>query len=109
MTYQEIASMIDEIGYPNAYRAFDDDSGQQPPFIVFYYPGDDDFSADDCNYQTIRPLIIEFYTDHKDFAGEKKIEDALKAHSISYSRDETYIQSERMHEVLYQTDIVITE
>ena len=86
MTYAEISQMISAVGIPYAYHHFEEGSGQQPPFITFYYQGDDDFIADNINYQTIRPLTIELYTDNKNFALEAAVESVLTANDLAFSR-----------------------
>lgn len=107
MTYKEIAELIDGIGYPYAYYQFEKETAKEPPFICFYYPGRDDFLADDTNYAQITELIIELYTDNKDFAAEAAVESALEAAEIVYEKDETYIDSERMYMITYTTEVLI--
>ena len=107
MTYEEVASMISAVGVPYAYHHFDEGSGQQPPFITFYYDGDNDLKADNVNYQKVRPLTIELYTDNKEFELEEAVESLLSAHDLAYSRTEEYIDSERMYMVAYYTEVII--
>ena len=109
MTLQEVAQMVSSIGLPFAYYQFDDDTAVPPPFVVFYYPEDFDLKADGTNYKKIESLIIELYTDNKDFAQEAAVEAVLKAHELVWSRVETYIDSEKMYMVTYQTSILIEE
>lgn len=107
MTYAEISQMISAVGIPYAYHHFEEGSGQQPPFITFYYQGDNDFIADNINYQAIRPLTIELYTDNKDFALEAAVESVLTANDLAFSRTETFIDSEQMYMVTYYTEVII--
>ena len=107
MTYAEISQMISAVGIPYAYHHFEEGSGQQPPFITFYYQGDDDFIADNINYQAIRPLTIELYTDNKDFALEAAVESVLAANDLAFSRTEVFIDSEQMYMVTYYTEVII--
>ena len=109
MTLQEVAQMVSSIGLPFAYYQFDDDTAVPPPFVVFYYPEDFDLHADGINYKKIDSLIIELYTDNKDFAQEAAVEAVLKAHGLTWSRVETYIDSEKMYMETYQTSILIEE
>lgn len=108
MTRQAISYMLDTVGVPVAYHAFPE-TGQQPPFICYYYDGDNDFKADDRNYQKIERLIVELYTDNKDFALEGAIENALNSHGLVYAKQETYIDMERMYETIFETEVIITE
>lgn len=107
MTYKEIATMVGSIGLPYAYYQFTEATAKAPPFICFYFPGDNDFKADNSNYATIRPLTIELYTDNKDFDLEATVEATLKANGLVFSRDEAYIDSEKMYMITYQTEVVI--
>jgi len=109
MTTQDVASMVASVGIPTAYYQFPNDTGQEPPFICFYYPGDNDFKADNINYAKINRLIIELYTDSKDFALEAAVEQVLKDNELAFIRNETYIDSERMYEVIFETQVIITE
>lgn len=109
MTYKEVATMIAGTEIPFAYDHFDEGASSPPPFICFYYDGSLDLSADNTNYQQIRPLTLELYTDNKDFPAEAKVEAALNGAGLVYSRSETFIESERLYEVIYQTSVVITE
>lgn len=109
MTYKEVADMLHGIGLPVAYRSFPEGEISGPPFICYYYEGSRDFIADNINYQKIRQLTIELYTDNKDFDLEDVVEAALNSIGLVYSKDETYIESERMYMVTYETEIIITE
>lgn len=107
MTYTEIASMIESIGLPYAYYQFPEGTGQAPPFICFFYSGTDDVYADDVNYQRIVTLNIELYTSEKDFEHEAAIEQALAANGLTYYKEENYIDSEKMYQIAYETEVII--
>lgn len=107
MTYQEIQYIVETLGYPNSYYQFVEGTAVSPPFICWLVEGENDFKADDINYQQIRTLAIEFYTDSKDFAGEAAIEAKLTEFGFSYAKEETYIDSEHMHETIYTMEVVI--
>jgi hypothetical protein len=109
MTYKEVAQMVDDIGLPFAYDHFPTGQGPDPPFICFYLSGSDDFNADDTNYQKIRPLVLELYTDNKDFPLEETVETALNGAGLVFSREETYIDAERLYMVTFTAEIIITE
>ena len=107
MTPQQINTMIGSVGIPYAYYQFADDTGQQPPFICFFYGDSADLAADNTNYARIEPLYIELYTDEKDFALEKQIETLLNANDLVFRKEQTYLDDERMHETIYTTDIIM--
>ena len=109
MTYQEINTMIESIGVPSAYYQFTADTAQPPPFICFYFDYDADVYADNTNYQKVAHLIIEQYTDEKDFDLESTVESTLNNAGITYVRNETYIDSEKLYLVTYSTNLIITQ
>lgn len=107
MTYKEVATLISSFGLPYAYYQFEEGTAQPPPFICFFYPRSEDLLADDTNYQKIRALVIELYTDYKDFSLEETIETRLTEAGLVYARSETYLDDEKMFEVVYETSIVV--
>lgn len=109
MTIKEVATMVASIGVPYAYYQFPEGTGQATPFVCFFYSRNNDMKADDANYQKIEHLVIELYTDNKDFSMEATVESALTTNGMVWTRDETYIDSERLYEVIYEMDVVITE
>ena len=52
---------------------------------------------------------MKLYTDQKDLAAERKLEDALDACGIFYEKSETWIDSEKLYEVLYVFEMPIGE
>lgn len=110
MTYEEISSFIESLGLPCAYNEFPQNTEQEPPFICFLFDErSNDLMADDGNYMPIRPLSIELYTQNKDFELEAQIETALKGAGFPFVRLEDYIESERMYQITYETEVCITD
>lgn len=105
MTYEEVMAMLEETGLPFAYDHFAEGESPDPPFIVFLFPGTENVFADDRVWQKVNDLNIEVYTDVKNPETEGRIEDILTAHELPYEKTETWIESEKMYEVLYQTQI----
>ena len=106
MTYENVIEMLEEAGLPLAYDHFDEGESPEPPFLIFLFPGTDNLFADDTVYQKIDELNIELYTDKKDPETENLIEDILIAHELPYEKSEVWIESEKMYEVLYQTQMI---
>lgn len=107
MTPQEVNTMVESVGIPSAYYQFADDTGQQPPFICFFYDNSNDMPADNINYVRVERLYIELYTDQKDFALESKAEKTLNDNGIVFAKSQDYIDTERMHVTVYESDIVL--
>lgn len=109
MTYQQVAAMVRSIGVPYAYYQFPDGTGQACPFVCFFFSDSNDLAAENTNYQKIRTLNLELYTDNKDFELEETVETVLNSNGLVYDRSESYLDSERMFMVVYTTDILKTE
>lgn len=105
MTYKEIKTLLSTTNLPVVYYQWPEGQAPEPPYLIFYYPGDNDFVGDNSNYQKIRELTVELYTDQKDFALEETVEGVLSG--MVYSRYETYIDDERMFLVTYEMEVII--
>lgn len=97
----KVLEILEEIGLPYAYDHFAEGESPNPPFICYLVPETDNFSADGKAYYKINQFHLEVYTDRKDVATEKIIEDVLDKHEIFYDRTEVWIESEHLYEVLY--------
>lgn len=106
MTYKQIDTMVGLMGLPYAYYQFPE-TDQKPPFICWFLEGIDDVYADNANYQRIVNLTIEFYSDEKDFTNEAAIESQLTLSGLTYTKTETYIDSEKMHQTVYEMEVLI--
>lgn len=98
---EELLQILNETEIPFAYHHFAEGESSEPPFICYLLPGSNHFSADGKVYYKINEVHIELYTDCKDLAAEQKLEDVLNEHGIFYNKSETWIESERLYEVLY--------
>ena len=105
MTYEEINGMMQEIGLPFSYHHFAEGESPNPPFLLFLSPGENTFGADNLMYHSFKQLDIELYTDEKSPDTESRLEDILRQHHIFYNKSEVWIESERLYEVLYETEV----
>jgi hypothetical protein len=97
----EIITILKELGISFAYDHFAEGEGPDPPFICYRCPNSDNFAADGTVYFPITEIDIELYTDQKDPETEKKLEDLLVKGGIFFDKTETWIDSEKLYEVLY--------
>ena len=100
-----LLSVLDSIGIPYAYDHFAEGESPDPPFLCYLLPGSSNFSADGKVYHRVSEVRLELYTDFKDLPSEQKAEDALDAAGIFYNKSETWIDSEKLYEVLYSFDM----
>ena len=98
---EELLQILNETQIPYAYHHFAEGESPEPPFICYLLPGSNNFSADGKVYYKINEVHIELYTDLKDLVVEQQLEDVLDEHGIFYNKSETWIESEKLYEVLY--------
>ena len=105
MTHEEVMQMLAELKIPFAYDHFAEGESPDPPFICFFFPGSENFAADDVVYMEFSNLSIELYTDEKDPELEDSVEAVLNAHELFWNKSEVWIESEKLYEVLYQMTV----
>lgn len=106
MTYKDITDMLEEANLPLAYHHFAEGESPDPPFLIFLFPESDNFGADDKVFHKIDVLYIELYTDKKEPTLEESLETILDNHNLFYQKSETWIEDEKMYEVLYEMRII---
>lgn len=109
LTQAELAAALDSLGMPVAYGAFVDtpeNPAPPPPFIVYQFDRSTDLMADNRNYASIPLFRIEFYTEGKDPVREGRIEALLESLGLTYTKSEVWIDSERLFEVAYETQLI---
>ena len=104
---EELLQILSETQIPFAYHHFAEGESPEPPFICYLLPGSNNFSAYGKVYYKINEVHIELYTDLKDLAVEQQLEDVLDEHGIFYNKSETWIESEKLYEVLYTFEMEV--
>jgi hypothetical protein len=102
MTLNAVKTMLEELGLPLAYDHFAEGESPKPPFLVFTNPSDEVFGADNIVYADYHEINVELYTDTKQPELEKALEAILTQYEIYYLKTETWIESEKLYEVLYE-------
>lgn len=108
MTQEELYAVLVSLGLPVAYGEFKSTPqtpAPSPPFICYQFVDSDDLIADDVNTIELSNYWIELYTVKKDKAREKLIEDMLKSYSLPYYKHETWIDTEKMRQVIYEIQL----
>lgn len=107
MLITDIKTMLGQTGLNATYYQWPEKQAPKLPCLVWYLPNSDNFAADDKVYKHIETLNVELYTETKDFATEKAVEDILESWNMVWERSESYIENEHMYEVLYQMEVTI--
>lgn len=107
MKYEDINTMLTATSMSATYFQWPIGHVPELPYLVWYLPGSENFTADDKVFKKIDTLNVELYTENKDFAAEAVVESVLNANHMAWDKVETYIESERMYQVLYTMEVVI--
>lgn len=102
-----IIELLERVGIPFAYDHFAEGESPDPPFICFLLPASDNFSADGQVYYKVTEVHIELYTDLKDPQLEARLEAALDECGIFYDKNEIWIESERLYQVLFSFEMEV--
>lgn len=105
MTKEQIPEMLKETGLPFAYDHYAEGESVDPPFLLYLYPKAANFAADGIAYFKKDRLNIELYTDTKNPNIESQVEAVLDKHGFFYVKSEVWIETEKMYEVLYETEV----
>ena len=102
---KEVKKIIEAQDLPVAYRAWREGDAPPLPYAVYYAGKTNNFGADGKVYFSAQRYTIELYTEEKDPAVERALEDRLNAAGIFWTKDETYIESEHMNEIIYEIEV----
>lgn len=96
---KKIITEVKKIGIPTRYRVF---KGKPSiPFIVYYEEESVNYFADGKVYATNTEYVLELYSEKKEYAVEKQIEDIFDKFDIMWEKEEAYIESEKLIETIY--------
>lgn len=104
MTQIELLALLKTSGYPVAYHHFIDK--KDPPYVLYIRENDDNISSDAKVFGKFRYYRIELYTAIKDLAAEQMIEEILNTIDTEYTTDETWIESEKFYQVVFQIKVI---
>ena len=108
MTLNDIYTILKATGYPVAYSHFTGTTTTplpSPPYITYLSAYSSNLMADNKVYKKIDNLQIELYTIKKDLVAEKKLEDLLDTNDIAYETTETWIDTEKLFQKIYEISI----
>ena len=106
MTLQELKTALSAV-LPDKviYNAWPIGEAPPLPYICYYSTGSDNFAADNVVYDSQRPVRIELYTKQKDLATEAALEAKLGLSGLYWTRDESYIDDEKVFLTIYEVTI----
>lgn len=104
LTYLDVIAGMNSIGIPCVYHQW-----KEPPplpYAVIVHDDNEDFMADNHNYQDVGNYRLELYTAGKHPPTEKKVEQWLKDHRIPYGKSAVFLSSERMWLIAYEIQLI---
>ena len=104
MTYMDLMEEMKALGFPCVYHSFKNPPPLPYTIVVFTY--NNDFIADNYNYQNIGNYQLEYYNSKKYSPDEEKIEGKLKELGLAYNKSEAYIESEGLRQIVYEFQII---
>lgn len=104
MNVTELANHLNSIGLPIAYNHFTEPPA--PPYLVYLYSYSNDLIADNKNVMDVGIYQIELYTNKKDLASEKLVEDKLKEIELPYRKFEVWINEEKLYQIMYEVTLI---
>ena len=105
MTRKDVADMVAAMNFPWRYSHFSETP--TPPYVVYYYPSENDVMADNSNYVNKRQLFVELYTVSKDATTEASIESALKSAGLSWYKQTDFLNDEKLFQTTYESEVII--
>ena len=105
MTKKEVADMVASCGFLWRYDHFSQTPA--PPYIVYYYPNENDVFADDKNYVNRRSLHLELFTSEKDMTSEATVETQLAAAGLTWYKQTDFLNDESLFQTTYEMEVII--
>lgn len=105
----ELKRVLDLVGLPVTYShwtATTNNPVPPPPYICYLVDNSPNYIADNKVYKKIDDVSIELYTTKKDLAVESKLEKVLDDHGIPYVSSETFIDSEKLFQKIYEVRLI---
>ena len=107
MTITELYQGLVDTGLPVTYYDWTSaETVPEPPYIAYLHAYSNPVIADDHNILDIGVFQVELYTDKKDLASEKLVEDKLKELYLPYLKTETKLETEGMYQIVYEINLI---
>ena len=105
MTKDEVSNMINAVGL--SWRQDYFSQTPTPPYIVYYYPSENDVKADNSNYVNRRQLFVELFTKKKDETTEAVVETELRKAGLSWYKQTDFLNDESLFQTTYEMEVII--
>ena len=107
MTIAELYQGLVDTGLPVTYYDWTSaETVPEPPYIAYLFSYSNSLIAGDRNVADADIFQVELYTDKKDLASEKLVEDKLKEMYLPYYKTETKLETEGMYQIVYEINLI---
>ena len=105
--FGQLKEVLSNMDIPGAYYKFSEKNAPGGfPYYVYFSENTETFKADNISFVNIPIVFIELYTEYKDIELEKKMETILRNNGMPYEKEETFLDDEEGHMVIYTTCFV---
>lgn len=104
MQIGDLYTLLASTGLPVTYNHWKE--AHEPPYIVYLATGSDNEGADNKVCNKAINYDIELYTDKKDTETEATLEILLDENKIFWDKVETYIDGEKLYQVVYSIQLL---
>lgn len=105
MTDGELLNVLKSSGIKFVYSHWPENVDPSPPYGVYLLTEETVFYADGEMYFRSAKYQVELYTSKKTPRVEKTLENAMEKAGIVFAKSETYIDSEKLFETLYEIEV----
>lgn len=103
MCHEQILGILRTTEIPWACHHWE--TRQEPPYGVYVDVDDDPFFADGKTYVFSSVMRLEVYSTERDPELDQRVRDALDTAEIAYYVHYTWIESERLHETIFEIEV----
>ena len=97
--------LLKQINLPYACDSFAEGEAPETPYMIYLTPGINALYADGINFFSFLDITLEVYLDKKTPDIEKQVESVLKDSRIAYEKEENFIDTEKLYEVVYTFEL----
>ena len=107
MTLEGLYAVLVATNIPVTYHSWSDSDSERPalPFMTYQVAYSNNFMADDKVYLAVQHIDIALYTAAKSPTTESTVETALDAAWLPWNKTETYLDSEKCFQIIYEVEV----
>lgn len=109
MTHKEINDALCLTGLPVTFNYWPGERIPPLPYIVFTYPQNDGFYADNVNYVNVVQMEVGLYCKNKSIATERAVEKVLNEQFGAFFKTSMYVNADAVQETLYTMEVIVND